>query len=41
MRLVLTRYAARLSNRVPEIIAVVCWLVGLVACALIWQRRLL
>jgi hypothetical protein len=41
MRLVLSRCAARIGNRVPETIAVVCWVIGLVACVLIWQRRLL
>lgn len=41
MRLVLYRYAARLGNRVPETIAALCWLVGLVVCYLIWRHRIL
>ena len=35
MKVVATRYAVRLSNRVPEMIAAACLLVGFVVCGLI------
>jgi hypothetical protein len=41
MRLVVTRYAARLSNRIPELVATACYIAGGVACILILKGRIL
>jgi hypothetical protein len=39
MKVVVNRYAVRLSNRVPETIAALCLLVGFVVCGLILSGR--
>jgi hypothetical protein len=38
MRDALNYYAARLQNRIPETLAAICLLAGIVACALILRR---
>jgi hypothetical protein len=38
MRYALSRYAFRLSNWVPELITVMCYVLGLAACAFMLMR---